>query len=114
MVQRRGERPESDGVWRFAATEPISTYITCVVAGPYHYVRLLHAHLRRRPHAGHPARRDVPQGARQALRRRRRLPVTKQGLDFFHGHFDFPYPFGKYDQAFVPEYNLGAMENPGR
>ncbi len=39
--------------------------------------------------------------------------VTKQGLDFFHDHFDYPYPFGKYDQAFVPEYNLGAMENPG-
>ena len=39
--------------------------------------------------------------------------VTKQGLDFFHEHFDYPYPFGKYDQAFVPEYNLGAMENPG-
>ncbi|NEE15711.1 hypothetical protein G3M58_55755, partial [Streptomyces sp. SID7499] len=34
-------------------------------------------------------------------------------LDFFHDHFDYPYPFGKYDQAFVPEYNLGAMENPG-
>ena len=39
--------------------------------------------------------------------------VTKQGLDFFHDHFDYPYPFGKYDQAFVPEYNIGAMENPG-
>ncbi len=39
--------------------------------------------------------------------------ITKQGLDFFHDHFDYPYPFGKYDQAFVPEYNLGAMENPG-
>ncbi|MGG8408726.1 aminopeptidase N, partial [Streptomyces sp. 12297] len=39
--------------------------------------------------------------------------VTKQGFDFFHENFDYPYPFGKYDQAFVPEYNLGAMENPG-
>ncbi len=49
-----------------------------------------------------------------ALRRgRRSSTVTKQGLDFFHENFDYPYPFGKYDQAFVPEYNLGAMENPG-
>ena len=39
--------------------------------------------------------------------------VTKQGLDFFNDAFDYPYPWGKYDQAFVPEYNLGAMENPG-
>ena len=35
------------------------------------------------------------------------------GLDFFNELFDYPYPWGKYDQAFVPEYNLGAMENPG-
>ena len=39
--------------------------------------------------------------------------ITQRGLDFFHEIFDYPYPFGKYDQAFVPEYNLGAMENPG-
>ncbi|MBW4095874.1 MAG: aminopeptidase N, partial [Acidobacteria bacterium] len=39
--------------------------------------------------------------------------VTKSGLTFFNTLFDYPYPFGKYDQAFVPEYNLGAMENPG-
>ncbi|NLU85184.1 M1 family aminopeptidase, partial [Rhodococcus sp. HNM0569] len=39
--------------------------------------------------------------------------VTRQGLDFYADHFGYPYPFGKYDQVFVPEYNLGAMENPG-
>ncbi|MCW2738764.1 aminopeptidase N, partial [Nocardioides sp.] len=39
--------------------------------------------------------------------------LTRNGLDFFNYLFDFPYPWGKYDQAFVPEYNLGAMENPG-
>jgi aminopeptidase N len=62
---------------------------------------------------------EVPLGAlcRKALARHFDagdvFALTKQGLDFFHDHFDFPYPFGKYDQAFVPEYNLGAMENPG-
>ena len=39
--------------------------------------------------------------------------ITAQGLDFFADAFRLPYPFGKYDQVFVPEYNLGAMENPG-
>ena len=39
--------------------------------------------------------------------------LTKKGLAFFNDLFDFPYPWGKYEQAFVPEYNLGAMENPG-
>ncbi|MFD6167577.1 aminopeptidase N [Streptomyces coeruleorubidus] len=107
-----GER--ADGVWRFAETKPISTYITCVVAGPYHYVTDGYS----RTFADGTTL-EIPLGA---LCRKGLAPyfdaedvflVTKQGLDFFHDHFDYPYPFGKYDQAFVPEYNLGAMENPG-
>ncbi|MFF5924904.1 aminopeptidase N [Streptomyces hydrogenans] len=99
----------ADGVWRFAETAPISTYITCVVAGPYHYVTDTY----RRGDV------EIPLGAmcRKGLAKHFDADdvflVTKQGFDFFHDNFDFPYPFGKYDQAFVPEYNLGAMENPG-
>ncbi|MFM9370170.1 aminopeptidase N [Streptomyces sp. Da 82-17] len=103
-----------DGVWKFAETKPISTYITAFVAGPYHYVTDSYE---RTFEDG--TRLTIPLGA---MCRKGLAPyfdaddvflVTKQGLDFFHDHFDYPYPFGKYDQAFVPEYNLGAMENPG-
>ncbi|GHH87226.1 aminopeptidase [Streptomyces sulfonofaciens] len=103
-----------DSVWRFAETKPISTYITAVVAGPYHYVT---DSWTRTLEDGSTLR--IPLGAmcRKALARYFDADdvflVTKQGLDFFHDHFGYPYPFGKYDQAFVPEYNLGAMENPG-
>ena len=38
---------------------------------------------------------------------------TKQGFDFYHRSFGVRYPFGKYDQLFVPEFNAGAMENAG-
>ncbi|MEU5607434.1 aminopeptidase N [Streptomyces sparsogenes] len=99
---------------RFAPTEPISTYITAVVAGPYHYER---DHYSRALPDGSTL--EIPLGAlcRASLAKHFDaddiFTVTKQGLDFFHDHFDYPYPFGKYDQAFVPEYNLGAMENPG-
>ncbi|WP_328386828.1 aminopeptidase N [Streptomyces sp. NBC_00400] len=102
------------GRHRFATTEPISTYITAVVAGPYHYVSDVY---RRTFEDG--TELEVPLGAlcRKGLAKHFDADdiflVTKQGLDFFHDHFDFPYPFGKYDSAFVPEYNLGAMENPG-
>ncbi|MFE1551997.1 aminopeptidase N [Streptomyces sp. NPDC058718] len=100
---------DAEGVWRFAETAPISTYITCVVAGPYHYVTDSYE------------RGDltIPLGAmcRKSLAKHFDADdvflITKQGFDFFHDNFDYPYPFGKYDQAFVPEYNLGAMENPG-
>ena len=39
--------------------------------------------------------------------------VTKQGFDWYHANFGMRYPFGKYDQLFVPEFNAGAMENAG-
>jgi aminopeptidase N len=39
--------------------------------------------------------------------------VTRQGFDWFQEKFDHPYPFAKYDQLFVPEFNAGAMENAG-
>ncbi|MFF2506160.1 aminopeptidase N [Streptomyces sp. NPDC058067] len=103
-----------DGVWQFAETKPISTYITAVVAGPYHYVTDSYS---RTFEDGSTL--EIPLGAlcRKGLAKHFDSDdvflVTKQGLDFFHDHFDYPYPFGKYDQAFVPEYNLGAMENPG-
>ncbi|QIJ62685.1 aminopeptidase N [Streptomyces sp. JB150] len=113
-VWSNGAGERADGVWRFAETKPISTYITCVVAGPYHYVTDSYERV-----LDDGTRLEIPLGA---MCRKGLAPyfdaddvflVTKQGLDFFHDHFDYPYPFGKYDQAFVPEYNLGAMENPG-
>ncbi|WP_030614869.1 aminopeptidase N [Streptomyces sclerotialus] len=108
------EGPAEGAVHRFARTQPLSTYITAVVAGPYHYVSDTY---RRTFEDG--TELEVPLGAlcRKGLARHFDaddvFTVTKQGLDFFHDHFDYPYPFGKYDQAFVPEYNIGAMENPG-
>ncbi|WP_432133031.1 aminopeptidase N [Streptomyces sp. bgisy154] len=113
-VWSNGAGRRADGVWRFAETKPISTYITCVVAGPYHYVTDSYSRV-----LDDGTTLEIPLGA---LCRKGLAPhfdaddvflLTKQGLDFFHDHFDYPYPFGKYDQAFVPEYNLGAMENPG-
>ncbi|MFJ6082683.1 aminopeptidase N [Streptomyces sp. NPDC092369] len=113
-VWSNGAGTLTDGVWRFAETKPISTYITCVTAGPYHYVTDSYERV-----LEDGTKLEIPLGA---LCRKGLAPyfdaddvflVTKQGLDFFHEHFDYPYPFGKYDQAFVPEYNLGAMENPG-
>ncbi|MEZ0095695.1 aminopeptidase N [Streptacidiphilus sp. EB129] len=108
---------EADGAgltWEFAPTPRISSYITAVVAGPYH---LATDHYSRALPDGRTL--EIPLGAMcraslaQYFDADEIFTVTKQGLDFFHDEFDYPYPFGKYDQAFVPEYNLGAMENPG-
>ena len=93
----------------FAPTLPISSYITAVAAGPY--VRVETEWRRDEQHIalGVFARRSLA----QHLEADEILEVTGQGLDFFTDAFAYPYPWGKYDQIFVPEYNLGAMENPG-
>src|SRR6185437_7130665 len=49
----------------------------------------------------------------QHLDAERLFTQSKQGFDFYHQAFGVRYPFGKYDQLFVPEYKAGAMENAG-
>lgn len=98
----------------FAPTPPISSYITAVLAGPYHVVR--DEHVQHLP-GGAELRIPLAASCRASLAEdfdaAEILKVTKQGLAYFHQLFEYPYPWGKYDSAFVPEYNLGAMENPG-
>ncbi|GGY55899.1 aminopeptidase N [Streptomyces omiyaensis] len=100
------ERRE-DGRWTAAATPPISTYLVCVAAGPWHSVRTEHAGL---PFGIHCRRSLAPHLDADADEI---IAVTKACYDRYHEKFDEPYPFDSYDQAFVPEFNAGAMENPG-
>ncbi|MFD9456711.1 aminopeptidase N [Streptomyces sp. NPDC059985] len=110
QVWSNGVEESRDGLTRrFAETAPISTYITCVVAGPYHYVTDTYT----RGDLTIPLGAMCRKGLAEHFDADDVFLVTKQGFDLFHEIFDYPYPFGKYDQAFVPEYNLGAMENPG-
>ncbi|MGK5629117.1 aminopeptidase N [Streptomyces sp. URMC 123] len=99
-----------DNVWHFEPTPRISTYITALIAGPYHSV-----HSSWEGEGG----RTVPLGiyCRPSLAEHLDadaiFEVTRQGFDWFEEKFDHPYPFAKYDQLFVPEFNAGAMENAG-
>ncbi|NES29074.1 aminopeptidase N [Micromonospora terminaliae] len=100
------DRP-APGRWEFAPTAPLATYFVTLIAGPWH------------------VRQDEHDGIPLAVYCRKSLAphldadadeiftVTRQCLDRFHRLFAERYPFGKYDQAFVPEFNAGAMENPG-
>jgi aminopeptidase N len=96
---------DPNGVWTFPTTSVMSTYVTAIVAGEYHAVRQDH--------------RGIPLGVycRQSLARYLEpdeiFELTRQGLDFFERRFGHQYPFGKYDQLFVPEFGAGAMENAG-
>ncbi|GAA4593915.1 aminopeptidase N [Planotetraspora phitsanulokensis] len=91
--------------WHFPATPVMSTYITALIAGPYSVVR--------DEHDGIPLGVYVRRSLAEHLDADNIFEVTKQGFDFFHRVFGLRYPFGKYDQLFVPEFNAGAMENAG-
>ncbi|MGI9033359.1 MAG: aminopeptidase N [Acidimicrobiales bacterium] len=92
-------------VWRFEPTPEIPTYLVAVVAGPYHAVADHHGSL--------PLGLYCRESLAPYLEPDEIFTLTRQGLDFFSAEFDYPYPFTKYDQLFVPEFNFGAMENPG-
>ena len=93
--------------WAFDRTPRISTYITALVAGPYHVVRDEYVGA----HGTYPLGVFCRASLAEHLDADEVLTVTKQGFEFFEKAFASPYPFGKYDQLFVPEFNAGAMEN---
>ncbi|MFG3201740.1 aminopeptidase N [Streptomyces sp. NPDC048192] len=96
-----------DGVWQAAPTPRISTYLVAVAGGPWHSVRTEHRGL---PFGIHCRRSLAPYLDTDA---EEILDITRACFDRYHEKFEEPYPFDSYDQAFVPEFNAGAMENPG-
>ena len=93
---------------QFATSQVISTYVTAIVAGPYMSV-----------HDEYKGEKTIPLGiyARKSFFKHvdaeNIFEVTKQGFAYFEKTFGLAYPFGKYDQIAVAEYNCGAMENVG-
>ncbi|WNV76907.1 aminopeptidase N [Geodermatophilus sp. DSM 44513] len=110
VVSNTGGRTVEEGpggaqVVHFAPTERLSTYLLALVAGPYARVT--------DSHDGIPLGLYCRASLAQHLDPEELFRVTKQGFDFYHRVFGVRYPFDKYDQLFVPEFNAGAMENAG-
>ncbi len=100
-------RQARPGWWEVAATPPMSTYLFTVVAGPFYGIRDEHHGIpfglhARQSMAGH-LRRDAEEI----------FAITRACFDRYTEIFAEPYPYDSYDQAFVPELEAGAMENPG-
>ncbi|MCS5718677.1 aminopeptidase N [Herbiconiux sp. CPCC 205763] len=102
--------PGETATWTFEPTPRISSYITAIVAGPY---------IVERSELTSADGRVIPLGvfSRASLSQYMDADYifekTREGFAFYEEKYDFPYPFAKYDQLFVPEFNAGAMENAG-
>ncbi|MFJ3618276.1 aminopeptidase N [Streptomyces iakyrus] len=98
-----------DNVWEFEPTPRISTYITALIVGPYHSVHSVYEKDGQSVPLGIYCRPSLA----EYLDSDAIFEVTRQGFEWFQEKFDYAYPFTKYDQLFVPEFNAGAMENAG-
>ncbi len=102
----RAEQVEP-GQWELATTQPLSTYFVTLVAGPYHVITSEHDGITLGLECRASLAEHLEKDAEEIL------TVTRQCFDEFHRLFGIRYAFGDYHQAFVPEFNAGAMENPG-
>lgn len=107
-----GEAIEGLKKWEFSPTPRMSSYLTAFIAGPYASWHTEYAN---------EDGRTIPMGiyCRQALKSAMSkdvdylFDITKKGFAFYAKTWGVPYPYAKYDQIYVPEYNAGAMENIG-
>jgi aminopeptidase N len=95
------------GVWMLAETEPISTYLATIVAGPYHSIVREHDGITLGLHCRQSLAPHLDKDADELF------ATTAQAFDEYHRLFGIRYPFGDYHQVFCAEFNAGAMENPG-
>ncbi|MEZ4703679.1 MAG: aminopeptidase N [Bdellovibrionota bacterium] len=91
--------------WYFPTSKPFSTYVFALHAGQYREIKLNVPQV--------PSRLFVRESLAKYVDVTNWSTFTRQGFAFFQTYFDYPYPFEKYDQLIVPDFNWGGMENVG-
>ena len=99
-------------VTSFAASAPPPSYLTALTAGPWHRVTGQWTSPSR-PGLTIPLSWSCRASLAEHLDATELLDLTRAGLDLYDRAYDYGFPWDSYDSVLVPEYNLGAMENPG-
>jgi aminopeptidase N len=103
MKERTLKKNGAKAHWEFPVSDRFSTYLFSLHAGPYAMWKSQAGKI--------PLRLFARQSLARYMDEKEWFNVTKQGLSFFGKTFGYPYPFHKYDQVIVPDFNAGAMEN---
>ena len=96
----------------FAASRPLPSYLTALAAGPWHRVTGQWTSPSR-PGLTVPLSWSCRASLAEHLDAAELLDLTRAGLDLYDRAYAYGFPWDSYDSVLVPEYNLGAMENPG-
>ncbi len=107
-VRKKIDLADKRSKWSFSTTLRIPTYITALIAGPYYNVQDEYVGKKRVP-LGIYCRKSLA----EFLDPVDIFLITKQGFTYFEKVFGLEYPFEKYDQIAVVDFNFGAMENAG-
>ena len=101
------ETPLGDGrkQVQFAETPPISSYLVAYTVGPYEATPVA------RTRNGAPVRVCLPRG--MAAKGTYARDAHVRSLDYLEAYTAIPYPYGKVDAIGIPDFEAGAMENPG-
>ncbi len=91
----------------FPPSASFSSYLFSLIAGPYVALESSHGGVPLGLYGRASMRAELERSADEIFE------LTAQGLDYYADLFGRRYPFSKYDQLFVPEFNAGAMENVG-
>ena len=94
-------------VYLFEITPKISTYLYALCAGPYYCIK------NEKFESPVPLRLFMRESLKDFGEPDEIFKTVIAGMHFYSEYFGTPFQFGKYDQIFCPEYNMGAMENVG-
>ncbi|MCH2533710.1 MAG: aminopeptidase N [Bdellovibrionales bacterium] len=103
VLEEKVESQKDKKIWHFPKSAIMSTYLWSLHAGPYAVIQ--------GPKKPYPMRLFVRQSLKQYVKSSEWFPITTYGFKYFEDLFGVKYPFKKYDQIIVPEFNPGAMEN---
>lgn len=103
-----GEKTDSSmNMHSFKKSPRISSYLYGLVAGPYTYIE------EKKPNTVPMRiymRKTIASDVQPKLIQQIFMGVS-EGMKFYEDFFGVKYPFSKYDQIYLPEYNQGGMEN---
>jgi aminopeptidase N len=97
------ERDDESARWAFEPTARIPSYVFSLHAGPYRIWESGAGPI--------PLRLMARQSLSEFVAVEEWFDVSRRGFVHYEAYYGIPYPFGKYDQLIVPDFQIGAMEN---
>jgi aminopeptidase N len=102
-LEREVTKVDGRKSWAFPPTPLLAPYVFALIAGEYTSWKA--------DADGIPMRLFARKSLKEYVDSKEWFDITRKGLDFYSVEFGYPYPYSKYDQILVPEFDAGAMEN---